>query len=139
MNRKGAEKTYKVTLRNQEWKASLESRHQGQYDVARATWCGDYNEPSAFLNLVLSNSSINTVFYKSPAFDAIMAATLKAPDEAARAALYQQAEAQLDKDSALIPVYYRVSARLIKPTVGGFTGKDPLDYTDVKNLYIIKQ
>ena len=47
--------------------------------------CGDYNEPSAFLNLVLSNSSINTVFYKSPAFDAIMAATLKAPDEAARA------------------------------------------------------
>ena len=61
------------------------------------------------LNLVLSNSSINTVFYKSPAFDAIMAATLKAPDEAARA-LYQQAEAQLDKDSALVPVYYRVSA-----------------------------
>lgn len=128
-----------VTLRNQEWKTSLESRHQGQYDVARATWCGDYNEPSAFLNLVLSNSSINTIFYKSPAFDAIMASTLKAPDEAARAALYQQAEAQLDKDSALIPVYYRVSARLIRPSVGGFTGKDPLDYTDVKNLYIIKQ
>lgn len=43
------------------------------------------------------------MFYKSPAFDAIMAATLKAPDEAARAALYQQAEAQLDKDSALGP------------------------------------
>lgn len=128
-----------VTLRNQEWKTSLESRHQGQYDIARATWCGDYNEPSAFLNLVLSNSSINTIFYKSPAFDALMASTLKAPDEAARAALYQQAEAQLDKDSALIPVYYRVSARLIRPSVGGFTGKDPLDYTDVKNLYIIKQ
>ncbi|CAI0781800.1 Periplasmic oligopeptide-binding protein precursor [Serratia quinivorans] len=128
-----------VTLRNQEWKTSLESRHQGQYDIARATWCGDYNEPSAFLNLVISNSSINTIFYKSPAFDALMASTLKAPDEAARAALYQQAEAQLDKDSALIPVYYRVSARLIRPSVGGFTGKDPLDYTDVKNLYIIKQ
>jgi oligopeptide transport system substrate-binding protein len=128
-----------VTLRNQEWKTSLESRHQGQYDVARATWCGDYNEPSAFLNLVISNSSINTIFYKSPAFDALMASTLKAPDEAARAVLYQQAEAQLDKDSALVPVYYRVSARLIRPSVGGFTGKDPLDYTDLKNLYIIKQ
>jgi oligopeptide transport system substrate-binding protein len=107
--------------------------------VARATWCGDYNEPSAFLNLLISNSSINTIFYKSPAFDALMASTLKAPDEAARAALYQQAETQLDKDSALVPVYYRISARLIRPSVGGFTGKDPLDYTDVKNLYIIKQ
>ncbi|VEA73969.1 Periplasmic oligopeptide-binding protein precursor [Serratia rubidaea] len=107
-----------VTLRNQEWKTSLESRHQGQFDVARATWCGDYNEPSAFLNLALSNSSNNTLFYKSARFDALMADSLRATDAAARARVYQQAEAQLDKDSALVPVYYRVSARLIKPTVG---------------------
>ncbi|WP_337262350.1 MULTISPECIES: ABC transporter substrate-binding protein [unclassified Serratia (in: enterobacteria)] len=128
-----------VTLQNQEWKTSLQSRHEGQFDVARATWCGDYNEPSAFLNMLLSNSSNNTFFYKSPAFDALLGSTLKAPDAAARAAIYQQAETLLDKDSALIPVYYRVSARLVKPTVGGFTGKDPLDYVDVKNFYIIKQ
>ncbi|TQI80726.1 oligopeptide transport system substrate-binding protein [Serratia fonticola] len=127
-----------VTLQNQEWKTSLQSRHEGQFDVARATWCGDYNEPSAFLNMLLSHSSINTFFYKNPAFDALMASTLKAPDAAARAAIYQQAETMLDKDSALVPVYYRVSARLVKPTVGGFTGKDPLDYIDVKNFYIIK-
>lgn len=128
-----------VTLQNQEWKTSLQSRHEGQFDVARATWCGDYNEPSAFLNMLLSNSSNNTFFYKSPAFDALMASTLKASDATARSAIYQQAETLLDKDSALIPVYYRVSARLVKPTVGGFTGKDPLDYIDVKNFYIIKQ
>ncbi|CAM3903927.1 ABC transporter substrate-binding protein [Serratia silvae] len=128
-----------VTLQNQEWKTSLQSRHEGQFDVARATWCGDYNEPSAFLNMLLSNSSNNTFFYKSPAFDALMASTLQAPDAAARGAIYQQAETLLDKDSALIPVYYRVSARLVKPTVGGFTGKDPLDYIDLKNFYIIKQ
>ncbi|WP_411751644.1 ABC transporter substrate-binding protein [Serratia sp. (in: enterobacteria)] len=128
-----------VTLQNQEWKTSLQSRHEGQFDVARATWCGDYNEPSAFLNMLLSNSSNNTFFYKSPAFDALMASTLQAPDAAARSAIYQQAETLLDKDSALIPVYYRVSARLVKPTVGGFTGKDPQDYIDLKNFYIIKQ
>ncbi|MEX2978968.1 ABC transporter substrate-binding protein [Serratia fonticola] len=128
-----------VTLQNQEWKTSLQSRHEGQFDVARATWCGDYNEPSAFLNMLLSNSSNNTFFYKSPAFDALMASTLKASDATARSAIYQQAETLLDKDSALIPVYYRVSARLVKPTVGGFTGKDPLDYIDVKNFYVIKQ
>jgi oligopeptide transport system substrate-binding protein len=128
-----------VTLQNQEWKTSLQSRHEGQFDVARATWCGDYNEPSAFLNMLLSNSSNNTFFYKSPAFDALIASTLKASDATARSAIYQQAETLLDKDSALIPVYYRVSARLVKPTVGGFTGKDPLDYIDVKNFYIIKQ
>lgn len=128
-----------VTLQNQEWKTSLQSRHQGQFDVARATWCGDYNEPSAFLNMLLSNSSNNTFFYKNPVFDALMDSTLKAPDVSTRAAIYQQAETLLDKDSALIPVYYRVSARLIKPTVGGYSGKDPFDNIDLRNFYIIKQ
>ncbi|PEH52209.1 oligopeptide ABC transporter substrate-binding protein OppA [Yersinia kristensenii] len=127
-----------VTLQNQEWKTSLESRHQGQFDVARATWCGDYNEPTAFLNMLLSDSSNNTFFYKNPEFDVLLAKTLAAPDAKARAALYQQAENLLDKDSAMVPVYYRVSVRLIRPTVGGFTGKDPQDLIDLKNLYIRK-
>ncbi|MCW6538313.1 ABC transporter substrate-binding protein [Yersinia ruckeri] len=127
-----------VTLQNQEWKTSLESRHQGQFDVARATWCADYNEPSAFLNMLLSDSSNNTFFYKSPEFDAILAKTLTVADEKSRAALYQQAENLLDKNSVMVPVYYRVSVRLIRPTVGGFTGKDPQDATDIKNLYIRK-
>ncbi|OVZ76025.1 oligopeptide ABC transporter substrate-binding protein OppA [Yersinia kristensenii] len=127
-----------VTLQNQEWKTSLESRHQGQFDVARATWCGDYNEPTAFLNMLLSDSSNNTFFYKNPEFDVLLAKTLAAPDAKARTALYQQAENLLDKDSAMVPVYYRVSVRLIRPTVGGFTGKDPQDLIDLKNLYIRK-
>ncbi|ELI8308432.1 oligopeptide ABC transporter substrate-binding protein OppA [Yersinia enterocolitica] len=125
-----------VTLQNQEWKTSLESRHQGQFDVARATWCGDYNEPTAFLNMLLSDSSNNTFFYKNPEFDALLAKTLAAPDVKARTALYQQAENLLDKDSAMVPVYYRVSVRLIRPTVGGYSGKDPQDLIDLKNLYI---
>ncbi|PHM47305.1 ABC transporter substrate-binding protein [Xenorhabdus miraniensis] len=128
----------KVTLQNQEWKTSLQNRHQGNFDVARATWCGDYNEPSSFLNMLLSTSSNNTTFYQSEVFDNYLSQALVAKDEAVRKKLYQEAEAQLDKDSGLIPVYYRVSVRLIRPTVGGMTGKDPLDYIDLKNLYIKK-
>ncbi|WP_338805252.1 ABC transporter substrate-binding protein [Xenorhabdus griffiniae] len=128
----------KVTLQNQEWKTSLQNRHQGNYDVARATWCGDYNEPSSFLNMWLSTSSNNTGFYQSETFDNLLKQALTAKDDATRKAFYQQAEAQLDKDSGLIPVYYRVSVRLIRPTVGGMTGKDPMDYVDLKNLYIKK-
>ncbi|TYN55392.1 peptide ABC transporter substrate-binding protein, partial [Salmonella enterica subsp. enterica serovar Typhimurium] len=40
--------------------------------------------------------------------------------------LYAKAEQQLDKDSAIVPVYYYVNARLVK------------DNIYVKNLYIIK-
>ena len=61
-----------------------------------------------------------------------------AENEADRASLYQQAETQLDKDSAIVPVYYRVSVRLVKPWVGGFTGHDPQDMTDLKYYFIKK-
>ncbi|MES0264599.1 oligopeptide ABC transporter substrate-binding protein OppA [Citrobacter sedlakii] len=127
-----------VKLENQEWKTFLDTRHQGNYDVSRAAWCADYNEPTSFLNMVLSDSSNNTTHYKSPAFDKIIADTLNAQDDAQRAELYAQAEQQLDKDSAIVPVFYYVNARLVKPWVGGYTGKDPMDNIHVKDLYIIK-
>ncbi|POV81010.1 oligopeptide ABC transporter substrate-binding protein OppA [Enterobacter cloacae complex sp. ECNIH9] len=127
-----------VKLENQEWKTFLDTRHQGTFDVARACWCADYNEPTSFLNTMLSDSSNNTAHYKSPAFDKIIADTLKVSDDAQRAELYAKSEEQLDKDSAIVPVYYYVNARLVKPWVGGYTGKDPLDNISVKNLYIIK-
>ena len=127
-----------VKLENQEWKTFLDTRHQGTYDVARAGWCADYNEPTSFLNMMVSNSSSNTPHYKSPAFDKIIADAIKATDEAQRSALYNKAEQQLDKDSAIVPVYYYVNARLVKPWVGGYTGKDPLDNTYTRDMYIIK-
>ena len=127
-----------VKLENQEWKTFLDTRHQGTFDVARAGWCADYNEPTSFLNTMLSDSSNNTSHYKSPAFDKLIGDTLKVTDEAQRAELYSKAEQQLDKDCAIVPVYYYVNARLVKPWVGGYTGKDPLDNIYVKNLYIIK-
>ncbi|QNQ20502.1 oligopeptide ABC transporter substrate-binding protein OppA [Kosakonia sp. SMBL-WEM22] len=127
-----------VKLENQEWKTFLDTRHQGTFDVARAGWCADYNEPTSFLNTMLSDSSNNTSHYKSAAFDKLIGDTLKVTDEAQRAELYSKAEQQLDKDSAIVPVYYYVNARLVKPWVGGYTGKDPLDNIYVKNLYIIK-
>lgn len=127
-----------VKLENQEWKTFLDTRHQGNFDVSRAGWCADYNEPTSFLNTMLSDSSNNTAHYKSPAYDKLVNDTLKVTDEAQRAELYSKAEQQLDKDSAIVPVYHYVNARLVKPWVGGYTGKDPLDNIYVKNLYIIK-
>ncbi len=90
------------------------------------------------LGTMLSDSSMNTAHYKSPAFDKIMAESVKASDEAQRTAAYAKAEQQLDKDSAIVPVYYYVNARLVKPWVGGYTGKDPMDNVYTKDLYVIK-
>ncbi|RLM26933.1 oligopeptide ABC transporter substrate-binding protein OppA [Brenneria alni] len=127
-----------VKLENQEWKTFLDTRHQGSFDVARAGWCADYNEPSTFFNSMLSDSSSNTSHYKSQDFDALIARSLQVKTVAERAAIYQQAEVLLDKDAVIAPVYYYANTRLVKPYVGGLTGKDPMDNIHVKDLYIIK-
>ncbi len=127
-----------VKLQNQEWKTFLDTRHQGTFDVARAAWCADYNEPTSFLNTMLSDSSNNTSHYKNPEFDKVMAQALAAGDEGKRAEIYAQAEKILDADSAIVPVYYYKNLRLVKPYVGGYTGKDPLDNSHDKDLYMIK-
>lgn len=126
----------KMTLDNREWKTYADSRRQGDYDLVRASWCADYNEPSTFLNMMLSDSSVNTVHYKSAEFDAIMAKTLKAKDDAERAKLYQAAESKLDADSVIIPIFYYANLRLVKPYVGGYSGENQLGYFYTKDLYI---
>ncbi|MBN3133075.1 oligopeptide ABC transporter substrate-binding protein OppA [Pectobacterium brasiliense] len=127
-----------VKLENQEWKTFLNSRQQGTHDLARGGWCADYNEPSTFLNSMLSDSSNNKAHYKSKEFDALVAKSLQVKTDEERAAIYQQAEALLNKDAVIVPVYYYANTRLVKPYVGGLTGKDPQDNVYVKDLYIIK-
>lgn len=128
-----------VQLENQEWKTFLDTRHQGTYDIARAGWCADYNEPSSFLNMMLSYSSSNTPHYKNTEFDKLMKQSLQVKTDEERAKIYQQAETVLDNDSAIVPVYYYVSTRLVKPYVGGYSGKDPLDHLHTKDLYMMKK
>ncbi|QIM62706.1 oligopeptide ABC transporter substrate-binding protein OppA [Pasteurellaceae bacterium Orientalotternb1] len=128
-----------VKLENQEWKTFLDTKRKANFDVARAGWAADYNQASTFGNYFLSNSSNNTSFYKSKAYDNAIADALKAADAEGRAAAYAKAEAILAEDSAVVPVYNYVNPRLVKPYVKGFSGKDPQDNALLRNLYIIKQ
>ncbi|WP_439257414.1 ABC transporter substrate-binding protein [Lonepinella sp. BR2271] len=127
-----------VKLENKEWKTYAESRHAGNYDVARAGWTGDYNHATTFLNNYLSNSSNNSAFYKSAAFDEVILQSRKELDAGKRAEDYAKAEQILVEDAVLIPVYTYVNPRMVKPFVKGYSGKDPQDKILVKNFYIIK-
>ncbi|MFL1731516.1 ABC transporter substrate-binding protein [Moraxella oculi] len=128
-----------VTLSNQEWKTFLDTRRNQNYQMSRAGWCADYNEPSSFLNTFISTDSNNYGKYKNPSFDAIMAKTLAAGmTKEERAKLYHQAEELLDKDAASIFVYQYVSPRLVKPYVAGFADQDPMNKWQVKDLKILK-
>lgn len=138
MWKKNLQGAVQVKMENQEWKTYLDTRHNGGYEVARAGWCADYNEASTFLNYFLSNSTNNTSFYKSKAFDELMTKAYTAKNDSDRAKFYAQASAQLSKDAPIIPVYFYVGSRMVKPYVKGFAVNHPNTNYYLKDVYIIE-
>lgn len=127
-----------VTLDNKEWKTYLDARRTGDYQMARAGWCADYNEASSFLNTLKSNNGNNYGRYANPEYDDTINTTLKPGlTEEDRRKLYDQAEAILDQDQPLINVYHYVNVRLMKPYVSGYSLKDPTESWKVKNWKIL--
>ncbi|PSW03643.1 ABC transporter substrate-binding protein [Photobacterium lipolyticum] len=127
----------KANLENQEWKTYLDNRRQGNFDVTRAGWCGDYNEASSFLSLMQSNNSSNDPKYHSKAYDSIMEKALNSTSETEREQLYVDAEKLLAKDMPIAPIYQYVKARLVNPKVGGFPANNAEDKLFTKDMYII--
>lgn len=127
----------KVKLENQEWKTFLDNRRNGNYDVTRAGWCGDYNEASTFLSLMQSNNGNNDQFYFNDDYDALMDAAMNSTDEATRADNYRKAEAKLAQDMPLAPIYHYVKARLVNPQLGGYPKNNAQDNIYSKDLYMI--
>ncbi|MFM2483611.1 ABC transporter substrate-binding protein [Celerinatantimonas yamalensis] len=126
----------KVTLENQEWKTFLQTRQNHQFTVARDAWCGDYNEASTFMTLMMTGNTQNNADYSDKAYDALMNKALNTADDKARNALYTKAEDILVNDAPIAPIYSYVNARLVKPTVGGYPMHNALDYYYVKNFYM---
>ncbi|KJG38953.1 peptide ABC transporter substrate-binding protein [Photobacterium angustum] len=125
----------KAVLENQEWKSYLDSKRQGNFDVSRAGWCGDYNEASTFLAIMHSGHSQNYPKYSSVAYDKAIDDAILAKSDAQRAADYKQAEAQLAADMPIMPIYHYVNARLVNPQLGGYPMENPEDNIYSKDMY----
>lgn len=129
----------KVNMINKEWKTFLTTTRSGDFDMARYVWCGDYNEPSTFLNILKTGNSNNIGKYSSPEFDAIMDKTLKEGVSAdQRAELYYQAEAILDRDMPQLNMDHGVSVSAYKPYLINWPVNDPLKNWQAKDIAIAK-
>ncbi len=127
-----------VTLENQEWKTYLSTKDSGDFQVARAGWCGDYNEASSFLTLMKSGNTTGGIHYDSKAYDDLMEKAITSKSEAERTALYAEAEKLMAKDMPIAPIYQYVKSRLLSPKVGGFPANNPEEKIYSKDLYIIE-
>lgn len=102
-----------VKLQNQEWKTYIDSRNTGNFDVIRASWVGDYNEPSTFLSLLTSTHSGNISRFNDPAYDKILAQAAVENSAKARNDDYNAAEKIIMVKAPIAPIYQYTNGRLI--------------------------
>ena len=96
-------------------------RDGGDYDVARAGWIGDYNDPQNFLFLYESdNDGFNYSRYKSEEYDALLDQAAAETDLNARAEILKQAERMLLDEVGVVPLFYYTSQSLVSPKLKGW-------------------
>ncbi len=127
-----------VTLQNQEWKTYIDSRNSGNFDVIRASWVGDYNEPSTFLSLLTASHSGNISRFSNAEYDAVLSKASNETSVAARNADYNKAEQIIADQAPIAPIYQYTNGRLIKPWVKGYPITNPEDVAYSRELWIEK-
>jgi oligopeptide transport system substrate-binding protein len=125
-----------TTLLNEEFKVFLETRKSKAItEVFRAAWIGDYQDPFSFLEIMHSTHGQNDVGYSNPRYDELVEASMLEPDPIRRMQQLAEAESILLKDQPVVPLFFYVSRRVVKPWVKGWDDS-LLDYHPTRHMYI---
>lgn len=103
-------------LSNMEWQTFLEARGNGDYEISRAGWCGDYNEASTFLDLMDSESGYNDAKYNNAEVDQMLTDAKTADDPQS---IYTAVEEQIAEDVPILPIYHYAGNYMMDESIVG--------------------
>ena len=121
-----------VGIYNQEWRVYLDALEGNDFALARAGL--SYGSPDAQNPLYWMGTGglFNRGNWSDPRFDRLVAEAGAEPDSARRLQLLQEAEAILNTDLPVIPIYWMTNNYLLDPQVRGWSkylyGRPPLKY-----------
>ena len=95
-----------VELTNQEWAVFLSTRQNGEYQIARHGWIGDYSDPMTFLDMWVTGGGNNDCGFSNSEYDSLIAEAKVETDTKKREELLRQAEDILMDEMPVIPVYF---------------------------------
>jgi len=93
------------TLSQKEIKTFREDLKNKNYIVGRASWFGDYGDPTTFLDINRSADGNNDRGYASAEYDALLEQAAREQDPARRMQLLSSAEAVLLRDCPVLPLF----------------------------------
>jgi ABC-type oligopeptide transport system substrate-binding subunit len=108
-----------VELRNVEFPIMMGMVQNGEFQIARQGYIGEYSDPLAFLELFTEDSRSNSTGWHSKEYEGFLASSNDATDPAKRAALLLKAEELIGDETPVFPIFHYVAHNLIKPFVKG--------------------
>ncbi len=144
-----------MNLENQEWNTFLNTRKEGNYNVARNGWVADYTDPICFIDMWTSNSGNNDIQFGkgehanlkmynldltsygydikvtngtwAETYDVLVSTIKGCVDNEKRFELMHLAEDMLMDTGCIVPIYYYTDLLMISKEVTGFYSS-PLGY-----------
>jgi oligopeptide transport system substrate-binding protein len=125
-----------IELQKQEWKVYLNSLSRLDYDFARSSWVGDYNDPNTFIDCFVSGGGNNRTGWSSKEYDDLVAAAAMEADSAKRSQIFQQAEEiLLNQGTPICPLYYYVGIQIYDGQKFGGIEPNLLDEHPFREMY----
>ena len=124
-----------VELVNQDWKVYLNREMIGDFQISRAGWIGDYEDPNTFLDLMRPNRGNNKTGWENMEYDALVEKANTINNQAERYELLYKAEEILVENMPVIPLYTYVRAYQLSSDVKGFS-PHILDHHHPKFIYL---
>jgi oligopeptide transport system substrate-binding protein len=124
-------------LKPEEFKVFLDTRgNLERTEVFRTTWAADYRDPYSFAGLLESGSGLSDTGWRDARYDELLARSMKTSDPELREALLQEAERIVIAEQPVIPLYYFVTTRLVKPWVRGWA-PNAMDVHPSRHFYLV--
>ena len=124
-----------VELVNQDWKVYLSREMVGDFQVSRAGWIGDYEDPNTFLDLMRPNRGNNKTGWEDSEYDSLIMKANSTTDQEERYKLLNQAENILIDNMPIIPLYTYVRSYQLSSDVKGYN-PHILDHHHPKFIYL---
>ena len=123
-------------LRPQENKVYLNTMSNLDYDLARSSWIGDYDDPNTFLDMWVTGGGNNRCGWSDPAYDRLIADAGKEAEPPKRFDIFRRAEEMLiSEGTPICPLYYYVGIQIYDgDRIGGVQG-NVLDEHPIREMY----
>ena len=109
-----------VQLVNQDWKVYLAREMTGDFQISRAGWIGDYEDPNTFLDTLRPNRGNNKTGWENDEYDALLKIANETIDITERYDYLMQAERLLISEMPIIPIYTYVRQYQLSSDVKGW-------------------